>query len=285
MVLYRCLTGQPVFLLFVVIFYGTSYAHDERQLIRTNFVNSMRGMSKTSMANNPLALLLRSLYNKYVLQDLVWSNQVRIPKIIHQIWLGSPLPERYSKWQRTWVDNHPDWLYILWDDQKLEDFPMVNKKAFQEARSYGVKSDIARYEILFQMGGLYVDTDMECLRPMDAFHYCCNFYAGFEPSAWCILNSIIGCSPGHPIMKECIIRMRNSDTMSSDFHSVVNNTGPEYLTRCFLNVIRMHEERCIIFPSGYFFPFSANERYLEATCVKNCYVLKHMRYTIGMDPG
>ena len=97
---------------------------------------------------------------------------------------------------------------------KLENFPMVNKKAFLESRNYGVKSDIARYEILFQMGGLYVDTDMECLKSMDAFHLNCDFYAGFEPSGWCILNSIIASRPGDPILMECVRQLKNSNTIA-----------------------------------------------------------------------
>ena len=68
----------------------------------------MRGMGKSSIAKNSLALQLRSLYNAYIAKFCM-QQPGRIPKIIHQIWLGSPLPERYKQWQRTWTDNHPDW--------------------------------------------------------------------------------------------------------------------------------------------------------------------------------
>ncbi len=257
-----------LFLLCIGIYTAVSYSHDMCKLTRTNFVHSMRGMSKGAIAKNSLALLLRSLYNKDIWQNFVYGDEENIPKIIHQIWLGGPLPERYKQWQMTWIDKHPSWLYILWDDQALEKLPMLNKRAFQEARNYGVKSDIARYELLYQFGGVYVDTDMECLRALDAFHYCCDFYAGFEPSGWCILNTILAARPGDQIMNACITQMENSVISSSDFHTVVNNTGPEYLTRCFLSAMPLHNGRCVVFPAGYFFPISADERDLDESSQK-----------------
>jgi mannosyltransferase OCH1-like enzyme len=40
--------------------------------------------------------------------------------------------------------------------------------AFDRASNFGEKSDIWRYEILFRLGGVYVDTDFECVRPFDS---------------------------------------------------------------------------------------------------------------------
>ena len=66
---------------------------------------------------------------------------------------------------------------------------------------------------------------------------------------------------------------------------MVNNTGPEYLTKCFMNVIKSYAGRSVVFPAGYFFPFSANERNLDYEIDKNFSGLKHMQYTIGKDHG
>ena len=50
---------------------------------------------------------------------------------------------------------------------------MKNKKAFLSAHNYGMKSDILRYEILHTYGGVYIDTDYECVRNIGE----CNLYS------------------------------------------------------------------------------------------------------------
>ena len=235
------------------IFFAAHEDLCERTIIPTNFIKSQQ-ISKSDAARNSLVSLLRSLYNNYILSDLVYSDQPRIPKIIHQIWMGSPFPEKYKKWQATWISLHPGWIYMLWDDEKLRNFPMYNKSAFEQARNYGVKADIARLEILYQLGGLYIDTDMECLRPFDVFHHCLDFYACLESNAERIGNAVIGSFPGNPIVAECIDQLSKSDTMVTGFWEIINTTGPGLLTRAVVKVMASDPHRCVVFPSSYFYP-------------------------------
>ena len=92
-----------------------------------------------------------------------------IPKIIHQIHMGdNPLPEQELYWQKTWIDKNPDWSHILWDDAKIKgDLKITHPQVFENCESFSEKSDILRFEILYQFGGLYVDTDFECLKNID----------------------------------------------------------------------------------------------------------------------
>ena len=46
---------------------------------------------------------------------------------------------------------------------EAQNLNMKNKKAFLSAHNYGMKSDILRYEILHTYGGVYIDTDYECV--------------------------------------------------------------------------------------------------------------------------
>ncbi len=124
-------------------------------------------------------MVVKRLYQKNVLQASL-SPQVRIPKIIHQIWLGSPLPQKYIQLQKSWQEKHPDWEYRLWTDESVKNFKMQNQALFESATNWGEKADILRYEILYQIGGLYVDTDFECVRSFDTLHHLCDFYVGLE---------------------------------------------------------------------------------------------------------
>lgn len=130
----------------------------------------------------------------------------KIPRILHQIWLGSPFPERFKKYQDSLKKFHPDWEYRLWTDDDVKEFNLINQEAFDNAKTYSAKANIFRYEILDRFGGLYVDTDCECLRPFDLLHEYYEFYVGMVTiNRYAIVNNaIIGAIPGHPVLRMCI---------------------------------------------------------------------------------
>ena len=80
-----------------------------------------------------------------------------IPKVLHQIWVGSEPSQEIYRLHQTWVENHPNWEVHLWTDEKLR--IKGNRKAFEAASSPAMKADIARIELLKEFGGLYVDID------------------------------------------------------------------------------------------------------------------------------
>ena len=95
---------------------------------------------------------------------------IKIPKVIHQIHLGDkPLSDQELKWQKTWKDYNPDWEFIFWDDERLRDVDIINQEYLDDCDNYSMKSDILRFDILYQFGGLYIDTDFECLKSLDPF--------------------------------------------------------------------------------------------------------------------
>jgi len=83
-----------------------------------------------------------------------------IPKIVHQIWLGPHDPPK--NWMNSWVSfcQRYGWQYILWNEEKIKAMRLHNIKEYNESSSFQQKSDIARYEIVYRYGGLYVDCDM-----------------------------------------------------------------------------------------------------------------------------
>jgi mannosyltransferase OCH1-like enzyme len=91
-----------------------------------------------------------------------------IPRIIHQIHLGkNKFSDEQIKWQKTWIDYNPGWQYILWNDELLKDLHIQNLQQFNNCKNFSEKSDILRFEILYMFGGLYIDTDFECLKNID----------------------------------------------------------------------------------------------------------------------
>lgn len=188
------------------------------------------------------------------------SFHQKIPRIIHQIWLGSPLPERYKAFQESWIKLHPAWKYKLWTDSDIEAFELTNIDAYRKARNYAEKANIFRYEILERFGGLYVDTDFECLRAFDAVHDAYEFYAGLATVAQITLinNALIGAIPHHPILKACISNIHTNDPK---LHQMSAN-GTIYFGKMILefciqkNITRIRN--IIIFPPTYFYPWPGN---------------------------
>jgi mannosyltransferase OCH1-like enzyme len=212
---------------------------------------------------NPQWALAKKLYEDNAL-NATPSKHPRIPtKTIHQIWLGSPFPEKYVALRDTWLANNPGWEYKLWTEADIEALNLVNKKQYEKAKNYGERSDIARYEILYRFGGLYIDTDFECLRSFNLFHDCFDFYSGlgFGPE-FELYNGLIGSVAGHPILKCAIDRI--SEQKPGIQVDTPFTTGPIFFAQCFYDTMRSQSKavrsRVVAFPCSYFYPWPCWER-------------------------
>lgn len=91
-----------------------------------------------------------------------------IPKTIHYCWFGrNPLPESALKCIASWREYLPDYEIIEWNEDNFDvDIIPYTREAY-EAKKYAFVSDYARFWILYHHGGIYFDTDVEVIRPMD----------------------------------------------------------------------------------------------------------------------
>ena len=91
-----------------------------------------------------------------------------IPKIIHYIWLGgNPLPKIAEKCIESWKKFCPDWEIKRWDEENLNiDINTYCRQAY-DAKKFAFASDVLRFDILSREGGVYVDIDVEFLKPID----------------------------------------------------------------------------------------------------------------------
>eukprot|EP00939_MAST-03C_sp_MAST-3C-sp1_P001720 g1720.t1 len=156
------------------------------------------------------------------------SPSLRVPRIVHQIWIGSSLPEKFRVLRAKWIALHPLWTFRLWDDVAIDSFCLHNRANYDAAKNYGEKADIARYEILYTFGGVYLDTDMEPYKSLDAsplsLNFNFDFYAGIANTGTVELNNaIFGSRPGHPVLRECIRRIETSQSTSLDNQELPSN--------------------------------------------------------------
>ncbi len=186
----------------------------------------------------------------------------KIPKIIHQIWIGpNPLPEKFKWMIESWKKFHPNWKYKLWTNEDLKNFNLINKTAFDSSKNWGQKSDILRYEILNKLGGVYVDIDFECLKNFDILHDSFEFYCGLLCETDHIANGIIGTIANHPVIRDCIEQIRILKKFNNNNHDIIDATGPYFFTKKVLNfLLKNDNNKLIVLPSSFFFPFPATLR-------------------------
>jgi len=203
--------------------------------------------------SNETGAIFQSFYNSYKNQSPA-EEKYLIPKLIHFIWLGSEIPLKIMNIVETWKKWHPKWTVKIWTDEDIPSFGLQNQRAFDRAISFGEKSDIFRYEILYRFGGVYADIDFECLQPFDSLHQSCEFYTGVNRDNLWLLNGLIGAKPGHPVLKACIDNLK-TDKVDYDAFRIMEQTGPYYFTRVFLATApSCQQSKIAIFPPTFFYP-------------------------------
>jgi hypothetical protein len=130
-----------------------------------------------------------------------------IPKTFHHIWLGpDPLPDDHRPWIETWKRHHPQWEFKLWTEENLPEDP-VRPEVLDLLRAPVERADILRLEILYHHGGVYLDTDLECLRPLDPVLDGEDF-VGVCHKPGRITNTAIASTPKHSLLERALADVR-----------------------------------------------------------------------------
>ena len=91
-----------------------------------------------------------------------------IPKVIHYCWFGgNPQPDAAKKCINSWKKYFPDYEIKEWNESNFDLTCCDYVEEAYQAKKWAFVSDYARFWILYQYGGLYFDTDVEVIKPMD----------------------------------------------------------------------------------------------------------------------
>ena len=123
-----------------------------------------------------------------------------IPKIIHYCWFGrGEMPRLMKKCLKSWKKFCPDWQIVCWDEDSFDVNSTLWTKQAYEAGKFAFVSDYVRLKALYEMGGVYLDTDVELVQPIDRF-LAHTAFSGFE-SVDMVQTGIIGAEKENPVIQ------------------------------------------------------------------------------------
>jgi mannosyltransferase OCH1-like enzyme len=165
-----------------------------------------------------------------------------IPKIIHQTWKTTQIPDNWLESQKSCKALHPDYKYILWTDDDMDEFVKREYPNFYQtyiSYKYHIqRCDAFRYLVLYKYGGIYLDLDIVCKKNLNNF---INYDLVLTHSSnikTSLTNSFIMIIPEHPFFKYCIDQLPNYSNSYSYFGKhlhIMNSTGPIFLTNMIYN--------------------------------------------------
>jgi mannosyltransferase OCH1-like enzyme len=175
-----------------------------------------------------------------------------IPKTLHVVWIGDE-SKRPDNCIDTWRQRNPSWEVRVWGNDAFHNESWVNRAHMQDMwqRELCGVADMMRYEILYRHGGVALDADSVCLRPLpdwllepDAFSCYENEFA--RPGL--VATTVMGAVPSNPFIGQIILDIQNSDTVVDK--RAWETTGPTRITTTW----RIHRYPLTVYPSHYFIP-------------------------------
>lgn len=138
-----------------------------------------------------------------------------IPKIIHYCWFGGgKKPELALKCIESWKKFCPDYQIIEWNESNFNiNYCDYTREAYQ-TKKWAFVSDVARLYALVSCGGIYMDTDVEVVKPLDIFLNN-KAFSGFESDA-SVSTCIMGSVKGQGLFAEFLSDYENKRFISKD---------------------------------------------------------------------
>lgn len=191
-----------------------------------------------------------------------------IPKIIHYCWFGrKEKPKKIQKCIKTWREKCPDYKIIEWNEDNFEVDKLQYTKDAYKANKFAFVSDVARIDALYNMGGIYLDTDVIVYKNFDeVLHHKC--VLGFEQDNY-VATSFMACEKNCKLMNDFYSIYTDIDFYDKS-GNIIEGTNVSKLTSILLekglkrdNTYQILENNIAVYPQEYFSPYD------YGYCVRN----------------
>lgn len=200
-----------------------------------------------------------------------------IPKIIHYCWFGgNPKNELLIKCFDSWKKYCPNYIIKEWNETNFDVNECQYVKEAYETQKWAFISDYVRLYALYTEGGIYVDADLEIIKPIDKFMEL-RAFSGFETMN-SVPTGIMAAEPGLPLIKELLAQYDHLHFIQKDGTlDVTPNIVRITKTMVKHGLIMNNEKQTIqdftMFPKDYFCPKSPSTGLIQIT--PNTYTIHH----------
>jgi mannosyltransferase OCH1-like enzyme len=184
---------------------------------------------------------------------------MKIPKIIHYCWFGpKPIPKLELKCMESWKVFFPDYKFMFWNEKTFDINEVSFVKQAYETKHFAFVSDYVRTKVLYEYGGIYLDTDVEILQSFDRVLKKENCFLGFETRAK-LGTALMGFTPQHNILNTFLTFYRDNNFINKggDVNTIANVTIlTDILSKSGLitNGTAQTINDIEVFPREYFYP-------------------------------
>lgn len=193
-----------------------------------------------------------------------------IPRIIHYCWFGrNSLPPLAVKCIDSWRKYLPDYEIREWNEDNYDVHKIPYIAQAYDAKKYAFVSDYARFDIIYKYGGIYFDTDVEVIKPMDDIISNGAFF-GLESAGSLAAGLGMASQAGNPIYLEILKSYEASKFImpdgKQDLTTVVKRVSDIFRKYGFRDIDEIQTVAgCTIYPPEYFCPISVNDGKLRIT--------------------
>ncbi len=192
-----------------------------------------------------------------------------IPKVIHYCWFGkNPLPKLAKRCIESWKKYCPDYEIIEWNEDNFNINCCDYVKEAYEAKKWAFVTDYVRLYVLVKQGGIYMDTDVELIKPIDSF-LSYEGFSGFESSGL-IPTGIMAAIQNQPLFQELLQEYTGKHFRTQDGQLDLTTNVKRITDTCLKYGLILDNKQQIIqgvtfFPMDYFCPKNAVTRELNLT--------------------
>jgi len=174
-----------------------------------------------------------------------------VKKKIHYCWFGSAeLNTLNLRCIESWKRYFPEYEIIKWSENNIDLSDPLKKKLVQK-KQWAFLSDLVRFELLYEHGGIYFDTDIEVIRGFGPIGKMYDFVVGYETNK--MLNAaVIVATPNNEILLGCINQITEHYAQNSEMLPI-----PEIITP-YLKEIEL--SRAYLAPKEVFYPYNPYDR-------------------------
>lgn len=195
-----------------------------------------------------------------------------IPKIIHYCWFGGAKKSRkIEKCINSWKKYCPDYEIIEWNENNTDFSECEFAVDAYKEKAWAFVSDYVRLKVIYENGGIYLDTDVELIKNLDPFLNN-HAYIGFETRNTVTTGLGYGAEKNNPVIKKMMdyyegIKYRDSEGNLS--RPIAPNVSTDVLLDCGLKVPDSGQiqnlDLITIYPSDYFCPKDYYSEVLDIT--------------------